>query len=188
MIRSRSTQSAASFWRRLGGIQPSGVGQPVQRGQHQIVADRLAHVEAEIEAVLGDVGDTGGDRVLVGGQRDRLALEPDLALVGPGHAEQRQGELGAAGAEQPGEPQHLAAMQGEADILVLAGSAEAADLEQRRGAGPWARAETVCSMVSPVISSPMRRASTSATGQVPTLRPSRITVTRSAISTTSSRR
>ena len=65
------------------------------------------------------------DRVLVGGQRDRPALEPDLAGIGPGHAEQRQGELGAAGAEQPGQAQHLAAPQGEGDVLVLAGAAQA---------------------------------------------------------------
>ena len=126
--------------------------------------------------------------VLVGGQRDRLAFEPDLARVGPRHAEQRQGELGAPGAQQAGEAQHLAAMQGEADVLILAGAGQAAHLQQRRRRRPWSRADTVCSMVSPVISSPMRRASTSATGQVPTLRPSRITVTRSAISTTSSSR
>ena len=50
-------------------------------------------------------------------QRDRLALEPDLAGIGPGHAEQGERQLGAAGAEQPGEAQHLAAPQGEGDVL-----------------------------------------------------------------------
>ena len=50
------------------------------------------------------------------------------------------------------------------------------------------RADSVCSRLSPVISSDSRLSSISAAGKVPTLRPSRSTVTRSAISTTSSSR
>ena len=56
------------------------------------------------------------------------------------------------------------------------------------GRSAGGRAVTRCSMLSPVISSARRRSSISAAGKVPTLRPSRSTVTRSAISTTSSRR
>ena len=128
------------------------------------------------------------DRVLVGGQRDRPALEPDLAGIGPRHAEQRQRQLGAAGAEKTGEPQHLAATQGEGDVLVLAGAGQPAHLQQRRRRRHVAGGDPCARSTSPVISSPMRRASTSPPAKVPTLRPSRSTVTRSAISTTSSSR
>ena len=65
------------------------------------------------------------------------------------------------------------------DRPVTSSSGSAADMS---------RATIGCSISTPVISLTMRRWSTSATGQVPTLRPSRSTVTRSAIFTTSSSR
>ena len=66
LMRSRSTQSAASV-APPAGLDPAQPRWPAGRAtaRTRLSLDRLAHVEAEIEPVLGDVGDAGADRVLV---------------------------------------------------------------------------------------------------------------------------
>ena len=62
--------------------------------------------------------------------RDRLAVEPDLAAEPAVDAEDRARELAAAGADQPGQAQDLAAAQRQADRLVgIGGGAHAPQLE-----------------------------------------------------------
>ena len=66
VIASRADPVArASLRRRAGSIRPDRPARRSSDGQHEVVLDRLPHVEAEAEPVLGDVGDAGADRVLV---------------------------------------------------------------------------------------------------------------------------
>ena len=73
--------------------------------------------------------------------RDRRAVRADEAgapssrispRIEPRHAEERQRELGAAGAEQADEADDLAGVQGEGDVGEFAGAACPPHLEQRR--------------------------------------------------------
>ena len=50
----------------------------------------------------------------------RCAVDRDRAAFGPAHSEDRQRELGPAGAEQAGQPERLALADGEGNILVFA--------------------------------------------------------------------
>ena len=52
-----------------------------------------------------------------------LAVDGDLAAVQTRHAEQRQCQLGPAGAEQADEAEDLAFVDGEGDVLEFAGTA-----------------------------------------------------------------
>ena len=113
--------------------------QPVHHGEDDVVLDRLLQDDAEPEPVLGHIGDAGVERGPVGGQAQRPAVEADGAAVGLRHAEQAERELGPPGAQEAGEPQHLAAVQGEADVGVVALAGEPGDLQKRRRAGEVAR-------------------------------------------------
>ena len=61
----------------------------------------------------------------------RLAVELDRAVLRRRDAEQRQGDVGAAGADEAREAQHLAAPQLERDVLEHALAGQARDLQQR---------------------------------------------------------
>ena len=63
--------------------------------------------------------------------RHRLAVELDRAVLRRRDAEQRQGDVGAAGADEAREAQHLAAPQLERDVLEHALAGQARDLQQR---------------------------------------------------------
>ena len=89
--------------------EPDPAAQTVERGQRDVIGDRLAQVEAEREPILGDIGDAGADRVLVGAQAQRRALDQDLAGVEPRHAEKRERQLGPPAPEEPDQAQHFAA-------------------------------------------------------------------------------
>ena len=69
-------------------------------------------------------------------KRGRFAVEADLARVGRVHAEQRQREFGAAGAEQAGEPEDLARADLKLTSSVVArrasGSRPRQDLRSRQ--------------------------------------------------------
>ena len=76
-----------------------------------------------------------GERIVSG-----LAVEHDRAGRRRLDAEQREADIGAAGADQPGEAEHLAAMEIEADVLEDAVAAEArAPTAAARRAAPAAR-------------------------------------------------
>ena len=72
-----------------------------------------------------------------------VAADADLARVGPGHAEQREGELGAAGAEQAGEAQHLTAPEGEDDVGDIRRRGSARVTSSSGGRRAMSRAATV---------------------------------------------
>ena len=79
------------------------------------------------------------------------AVELDGAGLGRGDPEQREGDVRATGADQPGQPQHLAAPDVERDARELAGPAEVRTrritspagwswrVEVRPRARPWRR-------------------------------------------------
>ena len=71
---SRSTQRAAVARRCAVLSRPSGPRSRSEHGEHDVVADRLAQIEAEIQPVLGEIGDAGADRVLVRAQGDFVRL------------------------------------------------------------------------------------------------------------------
>ena len=99
--------------------------------------DVLAHGETGDEAlllaVLGDEPDAGEDgaarRIA---RRHQPVLDPDLALIDVEVAEDGAGELGAAGADEAGDADDLAAADREGDVAEQAALAEMADLEDRR--------------------------------------------------------
>ncbi len=137
-------------------IRSTTVDDPAEHGKHDVVGDRLRLDEAERQPVLRDIGDAGLDRVAVRAEGDRLAVEADGAAVGSGHAEQAEAEFGPAGADQPGEPDHLAGMDREVDVLDTRRAARG-----RRPRAPAARRSesrltTALSKVLPVISSVRR--------------------------------
>ena len=79
----------------------------------------LSRMRPSRSAILGDVGEAGIDRGRHARQVDFPAIEPDAAAdpLPPSAAEQAHGELGTAGAHQPGDPDHLAAPDLEIDAL-----------------------------------------------------------------------
>ena len=60
------------------------------------------------------------------------AVELDLAAVRGGDAEERQPDVGAAGADQTGKPEHLAGAEVERDVLKRALAAQTADRQPHR--------------------------------------------------------
>ena len=144
--------------------------------------------QPELAAVLGHIGDaevhaSRGVRTVTA-----LPLERDRAGGRRLDAEQRETDIGASGADQPGEAQHLAAAEVEADVLEHALAAEPRDRQQQL-ARARRRARLKQAHLAPdhvgdgaAAASPRRAA------RVEISRPSRNTVTRSAISKTSSMR
>ena len=99
------------------------------RGQDDVRLDIEAHRKSVTLAVLGQVGDAVPDGV--GRARDRhgLAVDKDLAAVGPVGAEDQPGHLGPTGTDQPGKAKDLAAAKLEADVADHPAAVEAADLQ-----------------------------------------------------------
>src|SRR6267143_3486070 len=103
---------------------PDIVDDPAGRDAAEIgKRDVLAHVvgeqEAELLAVFGDVGKAGVDGAADGREVDLAAVQGSAAgnLAAPGAADPAHGELGAAGAHQPGDADVLAAAY--MDIVLL---------------------------------------------------------------------
>ena len=59
-------------------------------------------------AILGEEGDAGTDRVAGAANAHLLAVHIDAAAVDRVGAEDGAHQLGAAGAHEPGDPEHLA--------------------------------------------------------------------------------
>ena len=93
-----------------------------------LAIDRRQH-HPLVVAVLGEVGDAMGDGVARRADRRRAAIDVDrAALVGRG-AEERLAQLGAAGADQPGETEDLAGVDREAHVLEDRQTGQALDPE-----------------------------------------------------------
>ena len=124
------------------------------------------------------------------GRLDHAAADLDAPGGERVAPEQRAGELGPAGADEPGEAQDLARPKVEADVLEHARPGEAAHAQERRAArgGPGGFCASASASASPIINSTMRLRFISASGRDATLRPSRSTVTRSAIASISASR
>ena len=175
-----------SSWRRRSSRPEAPRG--AHRRQPGVVAH--AHVEHEpgVLAVLGDHRQPGADRVLGRAQLARLAVDADLAGAGLRRAEQALGDLRPAAADEPEHADDLARPDLEADVLEDAVAAQAVHREQRRRAGSGRRGGKTCARSRPAISRTISSSLVSAGVLVATMRPSLMTVTRSAISMTSSSR
>ena len=101
-----------------------------QDRQRHVLGDREVQHQAFLVTVLRQVGDA----LVHGGRRGRevheLAAEAHLAAVAVVDPEEDPGDLGAAGAHEPGEPEDLAGTHGEPDIAEDAHPGQAAHLEQ----------------------------------------------------------
>ena len=116
LIASRATQSAASLRRRAGSIRPDRPARRLRTASTRLSSIDCRMLRPRSSRSSEQVGDAGADRVLVRAQRERPSLEPDRARVGTGHAEERERQLGAAGAQQAGQAQDLAAREREGDV------------------------------------------------------------------------
>ena len=85
--------------------------------QRDVLPDRAAHQQPLILARLGQHRDPGAHRVAWLAHPERLAVEVHRAGVEPVGAEDRPRDLGAAGADQSGEPEDLAGVDVERDVL-----------------------------------------------------------------------
>src|SRR6266478_10115650 len=90
----------------------------VEIGQRDVLADIVGEQEAELLAVLGDIGKTGVDGAADGREVDFAAVQHGATsdLAAPGTAEQARGEFGTPGAHQPGDADDLAAANMEVYI------------------------------------------------------------------------
>ena len=155
-----------------------------------LCGDRHLENDAVAPAILGHVGDAVGDRFARAGDRRRgCAVEPDLAGIGGRDAEEDARQFGASRADQTGEADDFAGAHFERDSAA------------RRS--PRSRRSRSASTTSPGALSRRRidrrdfaadhqriicASSSSSTRFVPTLSPSRSTVTRSASAKISSSR
>ncbi len=109
-------------------IEP-GPGQGRQGGDRRVADDGSGLVQAEIEAVFRQVGHTGADRVAIGAETHRLAINGERAGIRRGHAEDRLCNLGSPGAEQPGQAEDLALPQREADVVIFSAPGQVPEFE-----------------------------------------------------------
>ena len=100
--------------------EPEAAGEPAQAGQRDVRRDRLRHREPELAAILGDVGDASGHGVTRRPDLDVPLAAPDLPRVCRPDAEERLGDLGASGSDEPGEAEHLALADLERDVVERA--------------------------------------------------------------------
>ena len=112
------------------------------------------------------------DGLLRAANLDRLAIEPNLAAGCRVRAEDRLGQFGPPGADQPGHAQDLACVQREADVVHVVAAAEVAHFEHDIAEGGWLRRSYIWPTSRPTIMRMMSSVVTSATG-VPTSMPSR---------------
>ena len=114
--------------------------QPVEERERQVLADGQTEDQRLQLAIFRHQPDAEPDRVARRADADRLAVDEDLAAVVLVGAEDGARDLGAARADQPGQPDDLAGADAERDvlehdrrrILTGAGAAETAHLEHRR--------------------------------------------------------
>ena len=93
--------------------------------EHDVLADREVGDDALGVPVLRRERDAVADRVPRGGDPRRLAVDLDLAGVGPVGAVEQPDQLGPPGAEQPGDPDDLAVEDVEVGRLQHAAPAHA---------------------------------------------------------------
>ena len=97
-------------------VDEDAAGDAAQRRHRDVLADGHRPDQALQAAVLGHVGDAEVAGLARRGDGDRAAVELDRAGGRRGDAEDRQRELGAAGADEAGEAEDLAAAELEGDV------------------------------------------------------------------------
>ena len=112
----RGTAVSSAARRALrAAVEEADPGEPAQRRDRDVAVDRLVEQQPLALALLGAQPDAGRDR---GGHRaaaQLLAVDGDGAGGGPAGAVDGLEDLGAAGADQPGEADDLAGVHGEVD-------------------------------------------------------------------------
>lgn len=144
----------------------------------------MVHEQALDQPLLGNVADAQRHGIRDRADAPRDSLHEDLSRVGAVHPEDGQGQLGAARAQQPSDAENLARTKGEADVRELAGPGELSQLQDRLAGLAGGRKRGVCNL-PPVMRVTSLPGSSREASKVPMPRPSRRTVTRSAISKTS---
>ena len=117
--------------RRLVGQQAA---EAVERQQREVRAHGLAQQQPVPLAVLGQVGEAEGGGLRRVADAHRPAVDADLA-GGGAQPHDALHQLGAPGADQPGDTQYLAAPQVEANVAAPAGHREARHLQHDLGGG-----------------------------------------------------
>ncbi len=157
-----------------------------QRRQRDVRRDRLGEDQPEVVAVLGRVGDAVARAPRGTPDRDRLVVDPDLAGVGGSDPEQGQADVGPSRADESGEAERPRRpgprTRRRRRRLRVRGRGPRAPPARVRSAS----AMNSCSSGLPTMSRIAVSAVASPVGRVEIQRPSRRTVTRSAISKTSS--
>src|ERR1019366_1927031 len=98
-----------------------------QADERDIAANAIGEVEAGKLAVLCDQGDSRGDRLLGGGERDGLAEQLHFAFARAIKSEQAVEDLASARAHQAVDAKNLALADGERDVVDLARRGESGD-------------------------------------------------------------
>src|SRR5258708_3447155 len=109
----------ACYLQFLHVVDDAGGRDTAEIGKRDVLADVVGEQEAELLAILGDVGKTGVDGTAHGREVDLAAVQHGMAgdLAAPGTAEQAHGELGAPGAHETCDADDLAAANMEVDIV-----------------------------------------------------------------------
>ena len=110
-------------------VEEPALGESRHRRQGHVHEDRLVEHQALALALLGREADAGVDGVDDRAAAQRLAGDLDGAGGGAARAVDGFEDLGPSGADQPGEPDHLAGADRERHVLEDAGESEALDLE-----------------------------------------------------------
>ena len=110
---------------------PAGRDLP-QVERRDVGGDRQVEEDAVALAVLGEVDEAAVDAVAIGADRQRHAVERDLAPGAGLQAADALDDLAAPGPDQPGDPEDLAVAQREADVAEPLAVGQAAHLEDRR--------------------------------------------------------
>ena len=127
---------------RLAPVEQAEARRLVGHAQRRVVEDAAKQQQGLVLAVLGREADAGGDRRLRAVRLDRGAVHEDRAAEAAVIADDRLGELGAAGAHQAGNADDLALAHRQADVADLGGR-QPLHLQQRLAGAPAIAREQV---------------------------------------------
>ena len=138
----------------LAGVGEADRGVAGEGGQRHVAVDRLAEQQRLALALLGRHAHAGPYRGADTPGRSALPFMHDPARLRPARAEDGLQQLGAAGADQAGDADDLAGVDGQRDVGELAGAGSGPRTRSssaRPRLGASARSGKTYSMVRPVI-------------------------------------
>ena len=128
-MRSRSRKRSAAARSSATRMSPAAVQEAVERRQRDVRRDRLGEDRARGRAGPRWCRRCRAPSHRAGCGRGSRAVELDAAALGGRDAEERQPDVGAARADETGEPEHLAGAQVERDALEGALDREVLDAQ-----------------------------------------------------------